>query len=67
MGTVKVFIEKVGQAPPPSKDFHQLVVNEEEYGEHGELLSGEIKEGYRQTKRKFLGKILTTMHFYKAI
>lgn len=30
MGTVKVFIEKVGQAPPPSKDFHQLVVNEEE-------------------------------------
>ena len=30
MGTVKVFIEKVSQAPPPSKDFHQLVVNENE-------------------------------------
>ena len=28
MSTPKVFIEKVGQAPSPSKDFHQLVVNE---------------------------------------
>lgn len=30
MSTVKVFIEKVSQAPPPSKDFHQLVVNGDE-------------------------------------
>lgn len=30
MNTAKVFIEKVGQAPSPSKDFHQLVVNENE-------------------------------------
>lgn len=30
MNTAKVFIEKVGQTPPPSKDFHQLVVNEKE-------------------------------------
>jgi len=30
MSTIKVFIEKVGQAPSPSKDFHQLVVNEKE-------------------------------------
>lgn len=28
MSTLKVFIEKVGQALAPSKDFHQLVVNE---------------------------------------
>ena len=28
MSGAKVFIEKVGQAPPPSKDFHQLTVNE---------------------------------------
>lgn len=30
MSTAKVFIEKVGQAPSPSKDFHQLVLNEKE-------------------------------------
>lgn len=30
MNRAKVFIEKVGQAPSPSKDFHQLVVNENE-------------------------------------
>ena len=30
MSTAKVFIEKVGQAPPPSKDFNQLVVEEKE-------------------------------------
>ena len=30
MSTLKVFIEKVGQAPAPSKDFHQFVVNERE-------------------------------------